>query len=67
MITEARQFPGIRLRGTAVFDQIEGGTRVIERIRMTAPRPLAAVVTREALKAHGTMLSGIRRHFQSRW
>jgi hypothetical protein len=66
VITEARQFPGVRLRGTVTFEQIEAGTRVVERISITAPRPLAAVTTREAVNAHIAMLSGIRRHFQSR-
>lgn len=65
VISEARQFPGIRLHGTVTFEQVAGGTRVIERIRIAAPRPLAAVTTRQAVNAHIAMLSGIRRHFQS--
>jgi len=66
VITEARQFPGVRLHGTVTFEQIDGGTRVIERLRIAAPRPLAAVTTHQAVNAHITMLSGIRRHFQPR-
>jgi hypothetical protein len=64
VLTEADQSPGVRLRGTVSFAPIEGGTRITERIRIAAPRPLAAVTTREAVKAHTAMLAGIRRHFE---
>ncbi|OBI83806.1 SRPBCC family protein [Mycobacterium sp. 1245805.9] len=63
--TEADQSPGVRLCGTVSFAPIDGGTRITERIRIAAPRPLAAVTTREAVKAHVEMLAGIRRHFES--
>ena len=63
--TEADQSPGVRLRGTVTFAPIEGGTRVTEQIRITAPRPLAAFTVREAVQAHIAMLAGIRRHFES--
>lgn len=63
--TEADQSPGVRLRGSVSFAPIDGGTRVTERIRIAAPRPLAAMTTREAVKAHAEMLAGIRRHFES--
>jgi hypothetical protein len=65
VLTEADQSPGVRLRGTVSFEPIETGTRVTERIRIAAPRPLAAVTIREAVKAHIEMLAGIRRHFAS--
>jgi hypothetical protein len=65
VLTEADQSPGGRLRGTVSFEPIETGTRVTERIRIAAPRPLAAVTIREAVKAHIEMLAGIRRHFAS--
>jgi hypothetical protein len=64
--TEADQSPGVRLRGTVSFAPCDGGTRVTERIRIAAPRPLAPVTNREAVKAHVEMLAGIRRHFESR-
>ncbi len=64
--TEADQSPGVRLRGTVSFAPSDGGTRITERIRIAAPRPLAALTTREAVKAHVEMLAGIRRHFESR-
>jgi polyketide cyclase/dehydrase/lipid transport protein len=64
--TEARQFPRVRLSGTVEFEPIDSGTRVTERLRIAAPRSLAAMTTREAVKAHIAMLSGIRRHFQAR-
>lgn len=65
VMTEADQSPGVHLRGTVGFEPIDGGTRVTERIRITAPRPLAPMTTREAVKAHIAMLAGIRRHFES--
>jgi len=65
VLTEADQSPGVRLRGTVSFAPIDGGTRLTERIRITAPRPLAPLTTREAVKAHVAMLAGIRRHFES--
>lgn len=64
VLTEADQSPGVRLRGTVSFVPIDGGTRITERIAIAAPRPLAAVTTREAVKAHTAMLAGIRRHFE---
>jgi hypothetical protein len=45
--------------------KFDGGTRVTERIRIAAPRPLAPMTTREGVKAHIEMLAGIRRHFKS--
>lgn len=64
--TEADQSPAVRLRGTVSFEPIDGGTRITERIRFAAPRPLAAFTVREAVKAHAKMLYGIRHHFESR-
>jgi hypothetical protein len=64
VIAEARQFPGVRLSSTVTFAGAEAGTRVIERMRIAAPRPLAAVTTREAAKAHIAMLAAIRRLFE---
>jgi hypothetical protein len=61
--TEARQFPRVRLRGTVSFEPVGSGTRVSERILIEAPRPLAAITTRQAVQAHTQMLAGIRRHF----
>lgn len=65
VLTEADQSPGVRLRGTVSFDPVDGGTRVTERIAITAPRPLAGITIREAVKAHAEMLAGIRSHFES--
>jgi hypothetical protein len=47
------------------FEPVDNGTRVTERIRITAPRLLAPLTTREAVKAHIAMLAGIRHHFES--
>lgn len=64
VLTEADQSPGVRLRGTVSFQPLDGGTCVTERIRIAAPRPLAAFTVREAVNAHVAMLSGIRSHFE---
>ncbi|VAZ70752.1 hypothetical protein LAUMK7_00478 [Mycobacterium kansasii] len=64
--TEADQWPRIQLRVTVSFEPIDTGTRLTERIRITAPRLLAAFTIREAVKAHRAMLSGIRGHFECR-
>ena len=63
VLTDAQQFPRVRLRGVVSFDGVDGGTRVTERLVITAPRPLAALTVREAVRAHAEMLAGIRRHF----
>ena len=65
VITEARQFPRVRLNATVTFEPIDAGTRLTERLRIAAPRPLAAMTQREAVNAHISMLAGIRSHFQS--
>lgn len=65
VITEARQFPQVRLNGTVTFEPIDAGTRLTERLQIAAPRPLAAMTQREAVDAHIAMLAGIRSHFQS--
>lgn len=64
VLAEARQFPRVRLRTTVTFDKIADGTRLTERMRIEAPRPLAMMTTREAVKAHTEMLAGIRRWFE---
>jgi hypothetical protein len=61
--SEARQFPRVRLRSTVSFEPTAAGTRVVERIVIEAPRPLAALTTRKAVEAHTAMLAGIRRRF----
>jgi hypothetical protein len=66
VITEARQFPRVRLNGIVSFEPIATGTRLTERLRITAPRLLATMTQREAVNAHIAMLAGIRSHFESR-
>lgn len=65
VLTAADQSAGVRLRGAVSFAPVDGGTRVTERISITAPRPLAGVTIREGVKAHVKMLAGIRSHFES--
>ena len=64
VLSEARQFPRVRLSGTVAFQPVESGTRVVERIRIEAPRPLASMTVRKAVEAHTEMLAGIRRVFE---
>ena len=61
--TQARQFPMVRLHGVVSFNETDDGTRVTEHLRIDAPRGLAAVTIRQAVRAHTTMLSNIREHF----
>ena len=64
VLTEARQFPRVRLSSAVAFQPTEMGTRVVERMRIEAPRPLAPVAIRKAVEAHAVMLAGIRRRFE---
>ena len=61
---EALQFPRVRLRTTGTFEPIAAGTRITEHMRIEAPRALAAMTIREAVKAHTEMLAGVRRCFE---
>jgi len=61
---QARQFPGVRLDSVVTFDAEPVGTRLTERIRISAPRILLATTVRQAVAAHIEMLAGIRRHFE---
>ncbi|MFZ1161469.1 SRPBCC family protein [Mycobacterium sp.] len=65
VITEAHQFPRVRLNGIVSFEPIESGTRLTERLTIAAPRLLAAMTQREAVNAHIAMLAGIRSHFET--
>lgn len=64
VLTEARQFPRVRLEGVVSFEPISAGTRLTERIRITAPWPLLGMTARQAVAAHREMLAGIRRRFE---
>jgi hypothetical protein len=61
---DAFQFPRVRLHTTVRFEPIDTGTRITEHMRIDAPRPLAAMTTREAVNAHAAMLAGMRRCFE---
>jgi carbon monoxide dehydrogenase subunit G len=65
VITEARQFPRVRLNGRVSFEPVNGGTRLTERLTIAAPRLLAPMTQREAVDAHVAMLAGIRAHFEN--
>ncbi len=64
VMAEARQFPWVRLRTTVTFEPIAAGTRITEHMRIDAPRAVAAITVREAVKAHTAMLAGMRRCFE---
>jgi hypothetical protein len=64
VVTEARQFPAVRLNGVVAFDAIDGGTRVVEHLWIEAPRLLFALTVREAVNAHTEMLANVVRHFE---
>jgi hypothetical protein len=63
VIAEARQFPLVRLHSVVTLDEIDDGTRIVEHMRIQAPRLLAAVTVREAVEAHAKMWFNIRAHF----
>jgi len=63
--TEARQFPAVRLDSVVSFEAIPAGTRLTERIRISAPRPLLGLTRRQAVAAHTEMLAGIRNRFDN--
>ncbi len=65
VVTSARQFPRVRLHGTVSFEAVGVGTRIVERLRISAPAPLAGVTTRQAIRAHRAMLGAIRGHFDA--
>lgn len=64
VLTEARQFPRVRLTGRVAFEPIDIGTRIVEQMRIEAPRPLAPMTIRKAVEAHASMLACIRRRFE---
>jgi hypothetical protein len=64
VLSDARQFPRVRLRSAVAFEPTGTGTRVVERITIEAPRPLASVTVRKGVAAHTEMLAGIRRRFE---
>lgn len=66
VIAESWQFPRVRLYTVVSFEAAGGGTALTERLRITAPRPLAGVTVRQAVAAHRDMLAGIRVLFSSR-
>ena len=61
---EARHLPRVRLLTTVTFEPIDSGTRVTEDVRIDAPRALAAMTIREAVKGHTAMLAAMRRCFE---
>ncbi len=64
VLTEARQFPRVRLTGRVSFERAGAATRVTERIAIEAPRPLAPMTVRKAVEAHTEMLAAMRRLFE---
>jgi hypothetical protein len=63
VVAEARQFPLVRLHSVVTFDGIDGGTRIVEQMRIDAPWLLDGITVRQAVQAHAEMWSNIREHF----
>jgi hypothetical protein len=63
VVAEARSFPGVRVDTTYRLLPVDGGTEVIETLRIRAPRGLHRWVWRQAWEAHRTMLDNLRRQF----
>jgi hypothetical protein len=61
---DAFQFPRVHLHTRVTFEPIDTGTRITEHMRIDAPRALAAMTVREAVKAHTAMLAGMRGCFE---
>lgn len=66
VVGESHAHLGVRLHDVVSFEAVDGGTKVVERVRIVAPRPLIGYAHREALKAHEEMLAAMRRHFEQR-
>jgi hypothetical protein len=60
---DSRQFPQVRLHTVVSFDAVGAATRLTERMRISAPRPLLGATVAQAVSAHQTMLVRIREHF----
>lgn len=63
VIADSYQFPQVHLHTVVSFQSADGGTLLTERMRIEAPRPLAAVTVGQAVDAHREMLSGIAARF----
>lgn len=59
----ARQFPRIRLDSEVTLDPSGTGTLVTERLRISAPRPLAAATFAKGIAAHIDTWAAVRRRF----
>lgn len=66
MVGEAGPFLGARLHNVVSFESVDGGTQVVERLQIVAPRPLIGNMHSKSLKAHEEMLTAIRRYFEQR-
>ena len=63
--SKAIQFPRVRLSALVSFDAADGGTDLVERLTIAAPRLLLGLTVRRAVAAHTEMLAGIRRAFEA--
>jgi hypothetical protein len=66
VVGESQAHLGVRVHDVVSFEAVDGGTKVVERLRLVAPLPLIGYAHREAVKAHEKMLAGMRRHFEQR-
>ncbi|OMC35627.1 polyketide cyclase / dehydrase and lipid transport [Mycolicibacterium fortuitum] len=63
LTAQARQFPQVKLDSQVVFAPTEAGTRITEKLTISAPRPLLAITVGQAVAAHTTMLADIGKLF----
>lgn len=63
--SQAHQFPAVRLDSLVRFDPAADGTTVTERLRVSAPRPLAAITVAQGVAAHLDTWAAIRRRFEA--
>jgi hypothetical protein len=55
--------PTVRLDAVVAFEPLETGTRVLEYLRISAPRPVLGLVVDRTVAIHAALLAGVRRHF----
>ncbi|HBX70064.1 MAG TPA: hypothetical protein DEH25_11985 [Chloroflexi bacterium] len=60
VISEARQSPGIRLQNVTQCIPSNGGTRLVEKVTVSAPRLLLGFVTQQAQESHEGMFSRLK-------
>lgn len=63
---EANPVPWVRLESVVAFEPLDSGTRLLEYLRISAPRPLLSLVVGRTVATHTELMAGVRRHFEGR-